>query len=320
MPISPQGGAGAGANFTSDTGTQSLASRVIQTYTTFSGIDITAVFDNMILATLSGVATSLTREKVPIFTFGSADARSISRGKRACAGSLQFTLFDRDAFYSLFLDENHFYYAHANEINTITNPINTSEFTGLFFDTNGAGQFTTTGLNAGQLNLSGGQTGGGQAVTGAAGLQGRNPRTFGTGVAGAPVIGVSGVNNGANDPSRKVGALSVRRAAQHADQVFPFDITLIAQNEYGRAASSAIVGVEIINEGGGVSVDDITNEQQMTFIAITKSPWTPLTQDGPQESLFGKITNLTQAKQNADGTSSVTLGSAAAQFRTVATA
>lgn len=316
---SSQGVGISGPSFQSETGTQSLASRVISTYTTFSGIDITAIFDNLILATLSGVATSLTREKVPVFTFGSADARSISRGKRACAGSLQFTLFDRDAFYGLYLDENHFYYAHANEINSLTNPINASEFTGLFFDVNNGGQFTNTGVNNGTFTTSGGQTGGGNAVTGAAGLQQRDPRTFGQGIPGTPVVGTTGVNNGANDPARKAGALSVRRAAQHADQVFPFDITLIAQNEYGRAASAAIIGVEIINEGGGLSVDDITNEQQMTYIAITKLPWVPLTSDGPQESLFGKITNLTQAKQNADGSSSVTLGSASPTFRSVAT-
>lgn len=282
-----------------NTGSQSIASRQISTYTTFSGIDITAIFDNLVLATMSGIATSLTREKVPVFTFGSANARSISRGKRACAGSLQFTLFDRDAFYNLYLDESHFYYAHANEVNYVTNPTNISEFTGLLFE---AGQ---TGVEGG-LNAP--------AQTGAGGAFDEREIVIGGG--DGPVVGQAGAQLPTN---REVGALSVRRAPQHADQVYPFDITLVAQNEYGRAASCAVIGVEIINEGGGLSVDDITNEQQMTYIAITKLPWVPLTKDGPQETLLGKVVGLTQSRQNADGSTNVALGLTGGEFSTVGT-
>jgi hypothetical protein len=266
----------------------SLASRVISTYTTFSGIDITAIFDNLIMATLSGLATSLTREKVPVYTFGSANARSISRGKRACAGSMQFTLFDRDSFYNMFLDESHYYYAHADEVNYLTNPINIAAFVGTFFPGNANNNF------AGQTGLQGGDnTLGGIRDTNfaAAGPQNRN----GTDNRAGQSFGVAG----ANASNGIAGALSVRRAAQHADQVYPFDITMAAQNEYGRASSSAIIGVEIINEGGGVSVDDITNEQQMTYIAITKTPWVPITTgDDPSETMIGRIRQITNPNNN----------------------
>ena len=60
------------------------------------------------------------------------------------------------------------------------------------------------------------------------------------------------------------------------DQIWPFDVTLIAQNEYGQGAWSAIIGVEIINEGGGISMDDLTNEEQATYIALHRVPWTAL--------------------------------------------
>lgn len=269
----------------------SLASKVTDTYTTFSGIDITAIFDNLIMATLSGIATSLTREKVPVFTVGSANARSISRGKRACAGSLQFTLFDRDPFYNLFLDPSHFYYAHADEVNYLTNPINIAEFTGLFFQ-QGFGDIadSPTGLAGGGLQA---QNAGSRGIT-------FNPAGSGSG----PVVGTGGAATvptvGAG--TGQVGALSVRRSAQHADQVYPFDITLAAQNEYGRASSCAVIGVEIINEGGGISVDDITNEQQMTFIAITKTPWIPLTPDDPKETLIGRISSITPNVPGSPGT------------------
>ena len=262
-------------------GASSLASNVINTYTTFSGIDITAMFDNLVLATLSGIATSLTREKVPVYTFGSANARSISRGKRACAGSLQFTLFDRDAMYELFIDENHFYYAHANEVNWLTNPINTSEYTGLFFQ-------DADFANAPNNNVDG--------LANPLNAGGVNSITFDANPGGnAASPGIQYGANG-NNPTGNAGALTVRRAPQHADQVFPFDITLIAQNEYGRAAWSAVIGVEIINEGGGISVDDITNEQQMTYISITKLPWVNLNETAG-ESLFGKVRSITGATQ-----------------------
>jgi len=266
----------------------SLASRVVSTYTTFSGIDITAIFDNLVMATLSGLATSLTREKVPVYTFGSANARSISRGKRACAGSMQFTLFDRDSFYNMFLDESHFYYAHADEVNYLTNPINIAAFVGTFFPASAANNF------AGPTGLSGGDTlvgGARDTQFTAAGPQNRNSVDNRAGQS----FGVAG----ANAANGVAGALSVRRAAQHADQVYPFDITMAAQNEYGRASSCAIIGVEIINEGGGVSVDDITNEQQMTYIAITKTPWVPITTgDDPAETLIGRIRQITNPNQN----------------------
>lgn len=63
------------------TPSNSIGGKFVRTYTTFSGIDITAVFDDRTLLTVSGISCSVTREKAPIYTFGSASARSISRGK-----------------------------------------------------------------------------------------------------------------------------------------------------------------------------------------------------------------------------------------------
>jgi len=270
---------------------ESVVSNVVSTYTTFSGIDITAIFDNLIISTLSGIATSLTREKVPVYTFGSANARSISRGKRACAGSMQFTLFDRDAFYNLYLDESHYYYAHADEVNYLTNPVNIASFVGTFYDTNN-GQLTGAGVK--NTNAGGGNTS--LNSTGIADVNGNLP-TLANGQPNPAFNNATGTQafgtGTAAGTTNAVGALSVRRAAQHADQVYPFDITLHGQNEYGRSSSSAVIGVEIINEGGGLSVDDITNEQQMTYIAITKTPWVPQTTGAaPEETLLGRITKI----------------------------
>ena len=53
----------------------------------------------------------------------------------------------------------------------------------------------------------------------------------------------------------------------YSDQILPFDITLAAANEYGAMAGAKIFGVEILNEGTGVSIDDTVTETQATFVA-----------------------------------------------------
>lgn len=72
-----------------------------KTYTTFSGADIVAVFNGTVIGTLAGITWSVTREKAPIFTMGSPNPRSFSRGKRGIAGSMIFMTFDRPALYNL---------------------------------------------------------------------------------------------------------------------------------------------------------------------------------------------------------------------------
>ena len=62
----------------------------------------------------------------------------------------------------------------------------------------------------------------------------------------------------------------------YMDQLPPFDIVLVAQNEYGNAATMRIYGAEILNEGSGFSIDDTTIESQMTYVCRTILPWQKL--------------------------------------------
>jgi hypothetical protein len=206
-------GAGAGSN--------SVISHFTQAYTTFSGVDISALFDDMTVMTLQGIAVSITREKVPVYVFGRARPVSISRGKRGIAGTLQFVLFDRDALYHLMQDADHYYYAHADEVNWLVNA-------------NNMANFPATENNTGTATMTDG------------------------------TVHQGGV------------ARSQVAAPDYMDQIWPFDVTLVAQNEYGQGAWSSIIGCEIINEGGGISMDDLTNEEQATYIALHRVPWTAL--------------------------------------------
>ena len=75
----------------------SATSEYTKTYTTFSGCDIVASFGDTVIGELQAITYSVSREKAPVYTMGSPEPRSFSRGKRGIAGTLVFTVFDRDA-------------------------------------------------------------------------------------------------------------------------------------------------------------------------------------------------------------------------------
>jgi len=59
----------------------------------------------------------------------------------------------------------------------------------------------------------------------------------------------------------------------YVDQIPPFDVTLHAANEYGAAAQMRVLGIEFLNEGSGVSIDDIVIEHQVTYVCRSLTPW-----------------------------------------------
>ena len=224
----------------------SIIGNMTKSYTTFAGVDITAMFDDMTLRTVQGIAISITREKVPVYIMGKARPISVSRGKRGIAGTLQFVLFDRDALSNLMLDEDHYYYAHSDEVNWLRDGLADN----LTYDANGAvnmvsEQWTSSGATGGLARTQ-------QAIP------------------------------------------------DYMDQIYPFDVTLIAQNEYGNGAWSSILGLEIINEGGGLSMDDLTNEQTATYIAIHRMPWTPMGTGEPNSTGTGRTQEYQAQPVNAD--------------------
>jgi hypothetical protein len=74
-------------------------------------------------------------------------------------------------------------------------------------------------------------------------------------------------------------AIKVASVPVLADQVLPFDITLVGVSEYGKAIKMAITGVELMSESGGVSIDDISLEKQIQFIARRVTSWEALPLD-----------------------------------------
>ena len=89
----------------------------------------------------------------------------------------------------------------------------------------------------------------------------------------------TGTPLGAASTATTMGQLAVQDTSWFSDQVLPFDVTLAAANEYGALAIMRIYGCEILNEGYGVSIDDIVSEQQMSYVARTLMPWTSVSRD-----------------------------------------
>lgn len=189
-----------------------MTSQYTRTYTTFSGADIIATFNNIVIGELQALTFSVTREKAPVYTMGSPDPRSFSRGKRGIAGSLVFSVFDRDCL------------AELKKQSLITTPYaNRTKF---------PNAITMTDWNLAENNNI--------------------------------------INN--QDPYAQA-------ESSYADEIPPFDITINFANEYGQRAIQRIYGVELLNEGVGLSIDDITTERAFTFVARALGNLTSQTQN-----------------------------------------
>lgn len=202
-------------------------------YNSFSGSDIRASIGPMQFAQIQAVSYSVTREKAPVYTMGSPDPRSFSRNKRGIAGSLIWVNFDRHALLSLIYSSNGIFIANVDDLRPQFQSSETN------FIADGAI------YNAGS-----------QATNGAPASATIDQTTL------PNIQAISGTS----------GFKTVAKP-WYSDQILPFDITLSGATEYGAATAMKIFGVEILNEGSGVSIDDTNTEMQATFVARLVEPW-----------------------------------------------
>jgi len=87
---------------------------------------------------------------------------------------------------------------------------------------------------------------------------------------------------GTNTSRSSQTTLTKQQDARLADQLMPFDITLVGANEYGKTTKMIIEQVELMSESGGVSIDDLVIEKQMSFIARSISNWKETASDVAQ--------------------------------------
>lgn len=199
-----------------------------RSFSSFSGADIVCTFNGRIIGEIQGITYSVQREVAPIYTMGSPDPRSFSRGKRGISGSMIFTQFDRDAL----MAEMRKNYDGAPQLLSFqqykanVNPLEDQILNGLKATQGGYGVSTwdeqMTRLGYG--NVAGG--------------------------------------NGFN-----ADELTGFYTPEYADQLMPFNVTINMANEFGQRAGMEIYGIQILNEGSGFSVDDVVTAKAYTFVA-----------------------------------------------------
>ncbi len=192
------------------------------TFHSFGGTDIHAVFGNEVFGELQMVSYKTDREKAPVYTMGSADLRTIARGKRLTSGACVFIVFDRDALLETMNTQKGVVKPHLDKTFTANLKESTSSNS---VQEGGSVQGVTSVTDASAVNLD----------------------TF-----------------------------TEEKSAVLADQLLPFDITLVGANEYGQSSKMTIHGVELMSEAGGISIDDLVIEKQMSFIARRVSNWKPV--------------------------------------------
>lgn len=246
-----------------------MASPTINTLTSFSGADLVVSFANQVIGELQQISWAIEREKAPVFTLGSSDARSFSRGKRGIAGSLVFAVFDQDSL--------------TEAMRRVWDSIApTAMFTAAG---NIAQHGTENFLNAIDMikwNITAQeaiQNSYGNSDFGYSGTSAITPSTTTVGSNNKPVIGgtlgteITGWTDSQDQIRVPAGFTPIRgNNVLYADTLPPFDITLTFGNEYGQCAFQKIYDVDILNEASGVSVDTIVLERQMTYIARRISP------------------------------------------------
>jgi hypothetical protein len=222
---------------------QAQASEYLGSFTSFAGQDLKAVFANKTIGELQAISVQVTREKAGVYTFGSPNARSFSRGKRGIAGSAIVIQFDRDSI--LFALRDLKFQGDIDELR----PEASSDSTSLDWRLRAA--------------------------------SGRTPASpMGAGVGG---IALSGSVEQQESDLTSVDSDQAVMTPIYADQIPPFNIVIAANNEYGDACKASVFGVEFLNEAWGASIDDLVFEKQYTFLARDVAWFTSVISNNAEE-------------------------------------
>ena len=257
-----------------------MASPTIQTLTSFSGADLVATFANKVIGELQQISWAVQRDKAPVFTCGSPDARSFSRGKRGLAGSMVFAVFDHDALVSALQSVWHEIAPSAMFTAAANNVLAMSEdFTNALDMIKWNQTVTKQALDENTLNSAKRAGYGfsyGATVSGdyTESIQAQQMRGSNNSPVDAENDGyIENWNQDGDTIFVPAGFAPIRgENVIYADTLPPFDITLTFASEYGHTAFQKIYDVDILNESSGASVDTVVMARQVTWIARRLSP------------------------------------------------
>lgn len=213
-----------------------------RTFSSFSGADVVATFNGRVIAELQGISYTVTREKAPIYTMGSPDPRSFSRGKRGISGQVVFAQFDRDAL----VDEMNKSYTGAPAMGKIQQ-----------YKANMSGLGSMSGQQGLEDQIL-------RGLISSKNSTGMNTYGINTWDDQMTQLGYMGVSEGDDMNTDNFTDLYT---PEYADQLLPFNVAVTMANEYGSRAGMEIYGLELLNESSGFSIDDVVSAKAYTFVA-----------------------------------------------------
>jgi hypothetical protein len=74
------------------------------------------------------------------------------------------------------------------------------------------------------------------------------------------------------------------------DRLPPFNILITGSNEFGHLVESALFGVTLVADGTTLSIDDLFTEQQYTYVARSKLPFTKRARNNSLLAMVGRPT------------------------------
>jgi hypothetical protein len=265
-----------------------MASPTIQTLTSFSGADLVATFANKVIGELQQISWAVQRDKAPVFTCGSPDARSFSRGKRGIAGSMVFAVFDHDALVSALqtvwqdIAPAAMFTAAGNNKKAMnedfSNALDMMKWNATTSNLqNGVSDDYGTGVSLegrGGYGFSFGSTAAGDYTDPISAQQAKGSNSKPIDTDGDGFIDKWDNNDESVANIYVPAGFSPIRGENviYADTLPPFDITLTFASEYGHTAFQKIYDVDILNESSGASVDTVVMARQVTWIARRMSP------------------------------------------------
>lgn len=218
-------------------------------YRTLSGCEIHAVFGNVRFGDIQMIKYTSSRQRAPVYTLGSPNARAMARGVRSINGALIFSHLSSKGIVEQLAAEDVKVFLGQDEIANYVS------------DSNRRGKEYTAAETAA---YGARQRGGTVAQTGFVG----DGTTFDAFSQGTSIF--------------KASSFGSVVTPYLADQLPPFDITLVGIPEVagaeaeveGYSPQSLIIrGVEFTSEASGTSIQDMVIEKQMAFIARSIHEW-----------------------------------------------
>jgi hypothetical protein len=228
---------------------------------TFSGHDLQVYFNEIKVGNVEAVSWTIQTETVSNHVMGRRDPVAFTQGKRVVVGSMVLQQFARHAL--------------LQQVFKLHNKVN-----GLDIGTIGDLWNLSSGAPTNGVNLANGNVN-------TANTRGSNPLGVTSSFSNTDANNLGNLSNfrglSAQDQQDQLrdqiidAARFVRDTkVMYSDQIPPFDIALVGVNKSGAAARCLLHGIQITQETGGYSQNDMGNSVGMAFVALAVTPWTAI--------------------------------------------